>query len=169
MRKPLNLPFDPIDRAAQTWGQTFGPASSMRVATSIMRAQQILLARYDELLKPHGLTFARYEVLVLLRFSRYGALPLGRIGQRLMVHPTSVTNSIDRLEISGFVERRPNPRDGRGTLAAITESGLAVVEAATAELMAIDFGLGCLDEPAREQVVDALTTLRVDAGDFASG
>src|SRR5450631_3589885 len=70
----------------------------MRVATSIMRAQQILLARYDELLKPHGLTFARYEVVVLLRFSRYGALPLGRIGERLMVHPTSVTNSIDRLE-----------------------------------------------------------------------
>ena len=167
MRRPLNLPFDPIDRAAQTWEQTFGPASSMRVATSIMRAQQILLARYDELLKPHGLTFARYEVLVLLRFSHYGALPLGRIGQRLMVHPTSVTNSIDRLEKSGYVERRPNPRDGRGTLAAITESGLAVVETATAELMAIDFGLGCLAEAARDQVVDALTTLRVDAGDFA--
>src|SRR5450432_1685882 len=82
----------------------------MRVATSIMRAQQILLGRYDELLKPHGLSFARYEVLVLLRFSRYGALPLGRIGERLMVHPTSVTNSIDRLGNVGFVERRPNPR-----------------------------------------------------------
>ena len=111
---------DPIERAAQRWEQTWGPASAMRVATSIMRAQQILLARYDELLKPHALTFARYEVLVLLRFSKYGALPLGRIGERLMVHPTSVTNSIDRLEKAGFVERRPNPRDGRGTLAAGT-------------------------------------------------
>jgi hypothetical protein len=106
--KPLNLPFDPIERAAQRWEETWGPASAMRVATSIMRAQQILLARYDELLKPHRLTFARYEVLVLLRFSRYGALPLGRIGERLMVHPTSVTNSIDRLEAARFVERLPN-------------------------------------------------------------
>src|SRR5438105_15636182 len=118
--KPLDLPFDPIERAAQKWEDTWGSASAMRVATSIMRAQQILLGRYDELLKPHGLTFARYEVLVLLRFSRYGALPLARIGARLMVHPTSVTNSIDRLEKAGFVERRPYPRDGRGTLPART-------------------------------------------------
>ncbi len=167
MAKALNLPFDPIEVAAARWRETWGPSSAMRVATSIMRAQQILLARYDELLKPHGLTFARYEVLVLLRFSRYGALPLGRIGERLMVHPTSVTNSIDRLEKAGFVERRPNPKDGRGTLAAITDSGRAVVEVATGELMAIDFGLGCLDEPEREGVVSALRALRLDAGDFA--
>src|SRR5665213_555575 len=84
----------------------------MRMATSVMRAQQILLARYDELLKPHGLTFARYEVLVLLRFSRYGALPLGRIGERLMVHPTSVTNSIDgRRGIRRSQSERPTGVD----------------------------------------------------------
>ncbi len=166
MAKPLDLPFDPIARAADRWEETWGPSSAMRVATSIMRAQQILLARYDELLKPHGLTFARYEVLVLLRFSRYGALPLGRIGERLMVHPTSVTNSIDRLEKAQYVERRPNPRDRRGTFAAITETGLAVVEEATADLMAADFGLGCLDEAARQRIVDDLTALRIDARDF---
>src|SRR5450432_3770716 len=137
----------------------------MRVATSIMRAQQILLGRYDELLKLHTLTFARYEVLVLLRFSRYGALPLGRIGERLMVHPTSVTNSIDRLEKAGFVDRRPNPRDGRGTLAAISQTGLTVVELGTTDLMSADFALQCLDEPARTDVVDALRTLRLGAGD----
>ncbi len=83
-----------------------------------------------------------------------------------MVHPTSVTNSIDRLEAARFVERRPNPNDGRGTLAAITESGLAVVEAATADLMAADFGLDSLAEPARSDVVEGLRTLRLDAGDF---
>jgi DNA-binding MarR family transcriptional regulator len=165
--KPLNLPFDPIERAAERWEATWGSASAMRVATSIMRAQQILLGRYDELLKPHGLTFARYEVLVLLRFSRYRALPLGRIGERLMVHPTSVTNSIDRLERAGFVERRPNPRDGRGTLAAITPPGLAVVEAATADLMGAEFGLNSLRERDRGNVVNALRTLRLAAGDFS--
>jgi DNA-binding MarR family transcriptional regulator len=164
--KPLDLPFDPIERAAERWAETWGPASAMRVATSIMRAQQILLARYDELLKPHGLTFARYEVLVLLRFSRYGALPLGRIGERLMVHPTSVTNSIDRLSAAGFVERKPNPRDGRGTLAAITDAGLEVVEAATADLLGADFGLTSLDHDARDAVVAVLRVLRIDAGDF---
>jgi DNA-binding MarR family transcriptional regulator len=84
----------------------------------------------------------------------------------LMVHPTRVTNSIDRLAKAGFVERRPNPRDGRGTLAAITETGRAVVELATKDLMDADFGLGALSEPDRRATVLALRDLRVDAGDF---
>src|SRR5260370_8105743 len=83
----------------------------MAAVTSIMRAQQILLAELDALLKPYELTFARYEALVLLTFSSSGALPLSKIGERLMVHPTSVTNTIDRLERQGYVRRPPNPND----------------------------------------------------------
>src|SRR3569833_4606407 len=123
MVRPLGLPFDPIERAAQTWEQRCGPAASMRAATSIFRVQQILLARFDEALKPHRLTFARYEVLVLLTFSRTGQLPLKVIGSRLMVHPTSVTNAIERLVGAGYDERRTNPADGRRELAAKTEQG----------------------------------------------
>src|SRR5690242_3164530 len=96
-REPLDLPFDPIARAGEIWTEKFGPAAAMRAATSVMRAQQLLLARYDEILKPYSLTFSRYEALVLLHFSRAGELPLSVIGQRLMVHPTSVTNIVDRL------------------------------------------------------------------------
>ena len=125
--KPLDLPFDPIERAAEIWAERFGPADAMAAVTSIMRAQQILLAGLDGLLRPYGLTFARYEALVLLAFSRTGALPLRVIGERLMVHPTSVTNTVDRLERDGLVRRRPNPRDGRGTLAEITPEECASI------------------------------------------
>src|SRR5690242_3626299 len=138
----LNLPFDPIERAAETWRVHFGPSSAMAAVTSIMRAQQILLGQLDALLKPHDLTFARYEALVLLTFSRRGALPLGVIGERLMVHPTSVTNIISRLERQGLVLRRPNPADGRGRLAEITADGRAVVKVATRDLMNAEFMLG---------------------------
>lgn len=138
----------------------------MRAATSIMRAHQLLLSRLDAILKPHELTFARYEALVLLRFSRRGALPLSVIGERLMVHPTSVTNIVDRLVRQGLVERKPNPRDGRGVLASLTESGAALVERATADLMADGFGLQAYDETQLQQLFELLRTLRVDAGDF---
>src|SRR3954453_5975504 len=144
MVRPLGLPFDPIERAAQTWEERFGPAASMRAATSVFRVQQILLARFDESLRPHQLTFARYEVLVLLTFSRTGELPLKVIGSRLMVHPTSVTNAIERLGAAGERRRRPTPDDGRGVLAGITDEGRAVVPAATAALTALDFGLAAL-------------------------
>jgi DNA-binding MarR family transcriptional regulator len=164
--KPLDLPFDPIERAAEIWGERFGPADAMAAVTSIMRAQQILLAGLDGLLRPYGLTFARYEALVLLAFSRRGALPLRVIGERLMVHPTSVTNTVDRLERDGMVRRRPNPRDGRGTLAEITPSGRDVVTRSTADLMAARFGMAEYDPVELAEVFTLLRGLRVTAGDF---
>jgi DNA-binding MarR family transcriptional regulator len=164
--KPLDLPFDPIERAAEIWGDRFGPADAMAAVTSIMRAQQILLAGLDGLLRPYGLTFARYEALVLLAFSRRGALPLRVIGERLMVHPTSVTNTVDRLERDGLVRRRPNPRDGRGTLAEITPSGRDVVTRSTADLMAARFGMAEYDPVELTEIFTLLRGLRVTAGDF---
>jgi DNA-binding MarR family transcriptional regulator len=171
MVRPLGLPFDPIERAGRTWEQRFGPASAMRAATSVFRVQQILLARFDDVLKPHALTFARYEVLVLLTFSRTGELPLKVIGSRLMVHPTSVTNAIDRLVAAGYVRRRPNPDDGRGILAGITDEGRAVVATATAALTDLDFGLADLPEDERAALFDILRRVRLGAGDVetASG
>ena len=166
MGKPLELPFDPIDRAAQIWARRFGPSPSMAAVTSIMRAQQILLSELDALLRPHDLTFARYEALVLLTFSRRGALPLGMIGERLMVHPTSITNIIGRLERQKMVIRRPNPADGRGTLAEITDAGRAVVKQATADLMAAEFGLGGFAEAQLKEIFDLFRELRLTAGDF---
>ena len=164
--KRLELPFDPIDRAARIWENRFGASPSMAAVTSIMRAQQILLAELDALLRPYQLTFARYEALVLLTFSRRGALPLRVIGERLMVHPTSVTNTISRLEQQKLVLRRPNPADGRGTLAEITPEGRAVVERATRDLMAAEFGLGAYEPDEQKEIFDLLRGLRLTAGDF---
>jgi len=164
--KPLELPFDPIDRAASIWEVRFGPSPAMAAVTSIMRAQQILLGELDALLRPYELTFARYEALVLLTFSRRGALPLSVIGERLMVHPTSVTNIISRLERQAMVIRRPNPADGRGRLAEITERGRAVVERATRDLMAAEFGLGEYGPGQLKEIFDLLRKLRLTAGDF---
>ena len=95
----------------------------MAAVTSLMRAQQVLMARLNDLLRPHGLTFPRYEALMLLSFTRAGALPLGKIGERLQVHRTSVTNIIDKLEADGLVRRVPHAEDRRATLAEITDAG----------------------------------------------
>jgi DNA-binding MarR family transcriptional regulator len=88
------------------------------------------------------------------------------IGERLMVHPTSVTNTISRLEQQRLVRRRPNPADGRGTLAEITDEGRAVVERATRDLMAAEFGLGSYEPGQQKEIFDLLRGLRLTAGDF---
>ncbi|OIV35665.1 MarR family transcriptional regulator [Mangrovactinospora gilvigrisea] len=166
MPKPLSLSFDPITAADEKWTERWGRVPSMVAITSIMRAQQILLAEVDAVLKPFDLTFARYEALVLLTFSRAGELPMSKIGERLMVHPTSVTNTIDRLARAGLVIKRPNPNDGRGVLAAITDEGRAAVEATTEKLNAMQFGLGAYDAAGCEEIFRLLRPLRVAAGDF---
>jgi DNA-binding MarR family transcriptional regulator len=103
----------------------------MAVVTSVMRAHQVLLARADQALARFTLTFARYEIIRLLAFTRHGELPLGKLGARLQVHPASITSAVNRLEAQGFVQRQPHPTDGRTTLAAITAAGRRTAERAT--------------------------------------
>ncbi len=166
MARGSPLPFDPIAEAARQWGLRWDGVPQMRAVTSLMRVQQLVLAELDDLLRPHGLTFARYEALVLLAFSRHGSLPLGKMGERLQVHPASVTSIIDRLETSGHVVRRPHPTDRRTVLAEITGAGRDLVEKATADLVASGFALGALTTGDLDLLFDVLRPLRLAAGDF---
>jgi DNA-binding MarR family transcriptional regulator len=163
------LPFDPIDEAGRQWRAHWpdAPAAAMMAVTSVMRAQQILLGRLNDALDEFGLTFARYEALMLLRFSRAGSLPLGKMGARLQVHPASVTNLVDGLERAGYVARAPHPTDRRTTLATITPRGREVADAATAALHAIRFGTDPLDDAELDAVTEVLRRARAGAGDFA--
>jgi DNA-binding MarR family transcriptional regulator len=160
------LPFDPIDEAARQWGLRWDAVEQMHAVTSLMRVQQVVLAQLDELLRPHGLTFARYEALVLLTFSKSGSLPLGKMGERLQVHATSVTSIVDRLEAAGLVVRRRHPDDGRAVLAEITDAGRALVEAATADLVDARFALTALSPEELHRLSELLRPVRRDAGDF---
>ena len=161
------LPFDPIAKAAQTWSERIGPNWAMAAVTNIMRVQQILQASVDEALRPHGLTFARYEALVLLSFSQRGSLPMRMMGERLQLHPTSITNIVDRLEADGLVRRLRHPSDRRTTLVEITDAGRGRLQPATEAVMAADFGLIGLDRADAAQLSGLLTQVRRAAGDFA--
>lgn len=162
----MALPFDPIDEAARQWAARWEGVPQMHAVTSLMRVQQLVLGELETILRPHGLSFARYEALVLLSFSSRGSLPLGKMGQRLQVHPTSITSIIQRLTADGLVKRLPHPEDGRAVLAEITPEGRALVEAATADLVAADFGLGSLGPEELGQLSELLRPVRRSAGDF---
>ncbi|MDQ4502501.1 MarR family transcriptional regulator [Sinomonas sp. ASV322] len=162
------LPRDPIDDARRNWERHgWGDvAAPMAAITAIMRTQQILLARIEEVLKPHGLTFARYELLALLSFARGGALPMSRASALLQVHPTSVTNAVDRLEQAGLVERTPHPTDGRTTLVGLTGGGRALAERATAALNTEVFARSGFTDDDVDQLIRVLGAFRRRAGDF---
>ena len=169
MADPTPLPSDPIAEAHRHW-QEHGwadAADGMAAVTAIMRTQQILLARIESALKPFDLTFARFELLRLLSFTRHGSLPMAFASARLQVHPTSVTNAVDRLEAAELVKRVPHPTDGRATLIEITPAGRERVDAATAELNSAIFRRTGFDPQQVEQLNALLTGFRRDAGDFS--
>jgi DNA-binding MarR family transcriptional regulator len=162
------LRIDPVAEARRHWEERWGaePSRPMAAVTSIMRAQQVLMARLNELVKPHGLTFPRYEALVLLSYTRSGELPIAKLGERLQVHRTSASSIVAALADDGLVTRVPSERDGRATLAVITDAGRAAARAATETLNAAEFGLGALAPDEQEGLTTVLRTLRLDAGDF---
>jgi DNA-binding MarR family transcriptional regulator len=167
-RPPVpSLRFDPIEEAQNRWLARWPQADRMAAATAIIRVQQIVMAAVTRALAPFGLTFARYEALVLLAFSRQGRLPLGKMGARLQVHPTSVTNAIDRLERQGLVRRTAAPDDRRATLAEITPEGRAVVEGATTAVLETHFGLAMLEESELRRLSEILFRVREASGDFS--
>ena len=164
------LPVDPIAEAARHW-RDHGwaeAAEGMAAVTSIMRAQAIVLARVEDVLRPLALTFARYELLMLLSFSSRGAMPMSKASVRLQVHPTSITNAAARLESAGLVVRRQHPSDRRTVLVEITDAGRTLAVEATKRLNDRVFSSPGLSPASIRTLVDVLRELRIEAGDFGT-
>jgi DNA-binding MarR family transcriptional regulator len=165
---PSPLPIDPIAEARRQWiehGWAVA-ADGMAAVTSIMRAQQIMLGRVESSLRPLGLSFARYELLTLLTFTRQGTLPMSSASARLQVHPTSVTSIVERLVADGLIEREPHPTDGRATLLVITDAGRRVAAEATAILNDDVFTSPPISAEDQAQLVRIIARLRRQVGDF---
>jgi DNA-binding MarR family transcriptional regulator len=165
---PSAQPFDPIAEAHRQWTARWPEqADHMAAVTSVMRVHQLLLSKVEDTLKPYGLTFAAYEALQLLAFTRTGSLPMGKMGVRLMVHPASVTNAIRKLEQRGLVQRHMSPDDRRIVLATITAEGRSVAREATAALNEAWFGLPDYSKHDAAQVAAVLHAIRAATGDVS--
>jgi DNA-binding MarR family transcriptional regulator len=162
------LPIDPIAEAKRQWllHGWADAANGMATVTSIVRAQQLLLGRVEAALKPFNLSFARLEMLTLLSFTRDGSLPMASASARLQVHPTSVTNTVDRLERDGLARREPHPTDGRATLVVLTDAGRDLVARATARLNDDVFAQPGIPDDDMATLVRILARFRRDSGDF---
>lgn len=160
--------LDPIAEARRQWLDHgwADAAPGMTLVTSVNRAQQLLEARVEAVLRPFSLSFARFEVLRLLAFMREGRMPMQSAVRRLQVHPTSVTSTVDRLVRDGLVTREPHPTDGRATVLAITDAGRERVELATAALNDEAFTATGLEDAELAELVRIIALLRKRSGDF---
>ena len=141
-------------------------ADGMATVLDLIRVHRILLDRIDQTLRPLDLTFARYEILMLLSFTKRGGLSIGGMGELLQVHTTSVTSAVDRLEGDGLVGRIRSDVDGRKVTVRITQQGRTTASTATETLNADVFTALGLSPSQGTRLWSLLRAFRANAGDF---
>jgi DNA-binding MarR family transcriptional regulator len=165
---PHPLVYDPVQASRERWIQQGwqDSAAGMAAVVSVMRAEQIFLNRASTILRPLGLTFARYQVLGMLRWA--GPLTLGAVGHRLWITPGTVTSSVDRLEAADLCRRASHPTDARATLLEITAKGRRVFDRAVEELNTDLFATVGLSDEELELLVGLLGKIRAAEGDVVA-
>lgn len=168
MRRQRPLRIDPIAEAKRQWSRHGWEeaAPGMAVYASIMRVHQLMLSDVEQALKPMNLSFARYELLRLLAFTREGRMPMSSVVSRLQVHPASVTSIVDRLVIDGYTRRESHPTDGRATMLVITPAGVKLADEATLVLNRECFETLDLSGDDISTLTGILARYRKRAGDF---
>lgn len=161
-------PFDVVEASRQVWLERWNTraASGMAVYTAILRSYQLLNAQVNEVMRKHGLTFARYEVLTWLATDPEEPLTLSWISKTLRIPPATVTNIIDYLESENLIRRVTHPSDARATLAEITAHGRKVAEQMTQDLNETVYEEIPLSEDGRSSLLELLRDLRVNGNEF---
>ncbi|MBL0885562.1 MarR family transcriptional regulator [Myceligenerans sp. I2] len=156
-------PHDEVDRIVAAWLQE-RPDLDLEPLTVFSRISR--LARHLDLARRRA--FARrdletWEFDVLSALRRAGEpyrLSPGALVQQTLVTSGTMTNRIDRLTGRGFVERHRSPDDRRGVQVELTPAGLKQVDAAMADLLAVEAQvLGALDKDHRPLLAGLLRTL----------
>jgi len=125
--------MDKVDKIIKQWN-TQRPdldVSAMPLIGRIKRLNDHLLKEMGKTFATHNLNLASFDVLAtLLRSGAPYALSPNELLSTMMVTSGTMTNRIDQLVKAGLVERITNPKDGRGFIISLSESGFALINAA---------------------------------------
>ena len=98
---------------------------------TFLRAHATVTRRLEaELVAEHELPLASYDVLVQLSEAPDRRLRMTELADKVLLSRSGLTRLADRLERDGFIARQACPSDARGTLAVLTDAGLAKLETA---------------------------------------
>lgn len=161
--------LDSVEWMRRRWTEEGQPGPEYFAAmAAILRTHARLVSEVEGVLKPFGMGLTTYLLMATLLTSHEFSRPLGQLSRHLLIHPTSVTLVVDRLEKDGLIERQPHPTDRRTVLATLTPMGVETVEKANAALAASNFGLIGLTSKDADVLRDCLHGVRDALGDLSA-
>lgn len=94
----------------------------------VQRAARALARRFDNAMKPIGLTNGQFSLMMSL--NRPQPAPMGQVASLLAMDRTTLTAALKILERRGLVETSVDPKDRRGRLLRLTDDGMTMLSAA---------------------------------------
>ncbi|EUB95382.1 transcriptional regulator, MarR family [Rhizobium sp. CF080] len=94
----------------------------------VQRAARALARRFDNAMKPIGLTNGQFSLMMSL--NRPQPAPMGQVATLLAMDRTTLTAALKVLERRGLVETTVDPKDRRGKLLRLTNDGMTMLSAA---------------------------------------
>lgn len=138
--------------------------SSTGCVVELIRTGSLVGSRIAAVLRPHGLTEASFNVLMILEGSERALCP-HEIGERRLVTRGTVTGVLDSLERNDLIRRMPHPGDRRSLLIELTAAGRALLERALPDVRAAEVAVMCGLDPDEREALQAL--LRKANGNIA--
>ena len=136
-----------------------------KVLVNLMYTHSWLTAQLSQLLKPHDLTGAQYNVLRILRGQHPNPATVNLIMDRMIDKMSNASRLVDKLEAKKLVDRHVCPRDRRAVDVVITQRGLDLLTVIDAEMLVWRNVLKGLNEPEANQLSDLLDKLRGTGGE----
>ena len=128
---------------------------------AVERTAAVLMHRFGDALKPHGITPTQYNVLRILRGAGPAGLGRNEIRDRLVAQVPDVTRLLDRMEDAGLVERERGESDRRLVTTRITRHGLQLLKRLDAPVLELHRRhLGHLSPGQLRTLIDLLATAR---------
>lgn len=158
--------LDSIEWSRRRWIENDGIDPDLFAALgSVLRLEQLVGATLDQLLREYKFNRTAYLVLVTLRLKRDRTLTMGQLSKRLLLHPTTVSLVIDKLQARDLVTRSPHPTDRRTIHATLTDEGVATLTTISESLSKLNYGFQGVDGRMAIVLTETIRRVREDMGD----
>jgi DNA-binding MarR family transcriptional regulator len=153
----MNKPPAPFDHTANA------------LILEIFRLNGALIRLGDALVKPLGLTSARWQVLGSVAHG-HGTFSVARLADNMGLARQSVQRIVDELAAAGLVGFAPNPAHKRAKLVVMTARGRQVFERATALWRPVADAMAAELDPRRLRIAAGnLSAIRILIDRYAAG
>jgi DNA-binding MarR family transcriptional regulator len=125
---------DTVERVLSEWGEVYPEldASPLALIGRVLILAGQLQASVERALKKHSITLGQFDILSTLRRAGVRAeLTPTELLRSVVLSSGGMTSRLDKLQAAGWIQRKPDPSDRRGTLVSLTKEGMKLIDAAT--------------------------------------